>query len=145
MSGAVQELLDIMRALRDKDTGCPWDLRQDFRSLAPYAIEEAYEVADAIERGDFEDLRDELGDLLLQVVFHAQMAQEHGLFTFDDVAAAINDKMLRRHPHVFGDESVADAEAQGAAWEEHKKREREARSGADASALSGIRKPYCCR
>jgi ATP diphosphatase len=138
MSGAVQELLDIMRALRDKDTGCPWDLRQDFRSLAPYAIEEAYEVADAIERGDFDDLRDELGDLLLQVVFHAQMAQEQGLFTFDDVAAAINDKMLRRHPHVFGDESVADAEAQSAAWEEHKKREREARSGTDASALSGI-------
>jgi ATP diphosphatase len=138
MSVALDELLDIMRALRDKETGCPWDLQQDFRSLAPYAIEEAYEVADAIERGDFDDLRDELGDLLLQVVFHAQLAQERGLFTFDDVAAAINGKMLRRHPHVFGDESVADVEAQTAAWEDHKKREREAKSGADASALSGI-------
>ena len=138
MSVAIQELLDIMRALRDKDNGCPWDLQQDFRSLAPYAIEEAYEVADAIERGDFDDLRDELGDLLLQVVFHAQLAKERGLFEFDDVVAAINDKMLRRHPHVFGDERVASAEAQTAAWEEHKKREREARSGADASALSGI-------
>jgi ATP diphosphatase len=138
VSTALDELLDIMRALRDKDTGCPWDLQQDFRSLAPYAIEEAYEVADAVERGDFDDLRDELGDLLLQVVFHAQLAQERGLFTFEDVAAAINGKMLRRHPHVFGDESVADAEAQTAAWEDHKKREREARSGTDASALSGI-------
>ena len=113
-----------MRALRDKETGCPWDLQQDFRSLAPYAIEEAYEVADAIERGDFDDLRDELGDLLLQVVFHAQLAQERGLFTFDDVVKAINGKMLRRHPHVFGDESIADAEAQTAAWEDHKKRTR---------------------
>ncbi|MBP7917564.1 MAG: nucleoside triphosphate pyrophosphohydrolase [Arenimonas sp.] len=138
MSIAVNELLDIMRALRDKDTGCPWDLLQDFRSLAPYAIEEAYEVADAIERGDFDDLRDELGDLLLQVVFHAQLAQERGLFTFDDVATAINGKMLRRHPHVFGDESITDAEAQTAAWEDHKKREREAKSGTDDSALSGI-------
>lgn len=138
MSIALDELLDIMRALRDKDTGCPWDLQQDFRSLAPYAIEEAYEVADAIERGDFDDLRDELGDLLLQVVFHAQLAQERGLFTFEDVATAINGKMLRRHPHVFGDESVADAEAQTAAWEDHKKREREAKSGTDSSALSGI-------
>lgn len=138
MSAAVQELLDIMRALRDKDSGCPWDLQQDFRSLAPYAIEEAYEVADAIERGDFDDLRDELGDLLLQVVFHAQLARERGLFTFDDVVTAINGKMLRRHPHVFGDENIADAEAQTAAWEDHKKREREAKAGADASALSGI-------
>jgi ATP diphosphatase len=138
VSVAVQQLLDIMRALRDKDSGCPWDLQQDFRSLAPYAIEEAYEVADAIERGDFDDLRDELGDLLLQVVFHAQLAHERGLFTFDDVVMAINGKMLRRHPHVFGNESIADAEAQTVAWEDHKKREREAKAGADASALSGI-------
>ena len=138
MSVAVQELLDIMRALRDKDNGCPWDLQQDFRSLAPYAIEEAYEVADAIERGDFDDLRDELGDLLLQVVFHAQLAHERGLFTFDDVVRAINGKMLRRHPHVFGNESIVDAEAQTVAWEDHKKREREAKSGTDTSALSGI-------
>lgn len=137
MSAELQRLLDIMRALRDPDTGCPWDLEQDFRSLAPYAIEEAYEVADAAERGDFAHLKDELGDLLLQVVFHAQLAQERGLFAFDDVAAAINDKMVRRHPHVFGDAQVADADAQTTAWEEHKRREREA-AGDDASALAGI-------
>lgn len=136
MSAELQRLLGIMRALRDPDSGCPWDLEQDFRSLAPYAIEEAYEVADAAERGDFDDLKDELGDLLLQVVFHAQLAQERGLFAFDDVAAAINDKMVRRHPHVFGDVQVADAEAQTVAWEEHKRRERQA--GGDGSALTGI-------
>ena len=138
MSGSIEELLGIMRALRDKNLGCPWDLQQDFRSLAPYAIEEAYEVADAVERGDYADLRDELGDLLLQVVFHSQLAEEQSLFNFADVVASISDKMLRRHPHVFGLENIADADAQTLAWEEHKKREREAKSGADSSALSGI-------
>ena len=96
-------ILDIMRALRDPETGCPWDIEQTFTSIAPYTIEEAYEVADAIETGDMATLKDELGDLLLQVVFHAQMADEIGHFNFFDVAAAISDKMERRHPHVFGD------------------------------------------
>lgn len=100
-SGDIKKLLEIMAALRDKQTGCPWDIKQDFKSIKPYTIEEAYEVADAIEREDPEDLCDELGDLLLQVVFHAQMADEKGLFKFDDVVYAINKKMIRRHPHVF--------------------------------------------
>ena len=99
----IARLIEIMAALRTPGTGCPWDLEQDFRSVAPYTIEEAYEVADAIERGDLEDLKDELGDLLLQVVFHAQMAEEAEAFAFDDVAGAICDKLIRRHPHVFGE------------------------------------------
>src|SRR5690606_9663762 len=103
--------------------------------IAPYTIEEAYEVADAIQRGDLGDLRDELGDLLLQVVFHARMAEEQGAFAFGDVVAAIRDKMLRRHPHVFGDEVVADAEAQTVAWEELKRQERQARGGGDDSEI----------
>ncbi|MFN3904169.1 nucleoside triphosphate pyrophosphohydrolase, partial [Rehaibacterium terrae] len=106
-------------------------------TIAPYTVEEAYEVADAIDRGDFDDLRDELGDLLLQVVFHARMAEEAGRFDFRDVVASICDKMERRHPHVFGDARVADAEAQTTAWEEHKRRERE-RKGEDRSVLAGI-------
>src|SRR3546814_8782481 len=97
-----------MARLRDPEGGCPWDLQQSFATIAPYTIEEAYEVADAIDRGDLDDLRDELGDLLLQVVFHARMAQEQGAFAFADVVAAISDKMLRRHPHVFDGASVAD-------------------------------------
>src|SRR5690606_17661914 len=105
----IRELLEVMARLRDPQGGCPWDLEQDFASIAPYTIEEAYEVADAIQRGDLDDLRDELGDLLLQVVFHSRMAEEAGAFAFADVVAAIRDKMLRRHPHVFGDERVADA------------------------------------
>ena len=132
----IDELLAIMEKLRDPDGGCPWDLEQDYSTIAPYTIEEAYEVADAIDRRDYEALRDELGDLLLQVVFHAQMAKEEGRFGFDDVVAAICDKMRRRHPHVFGGESIADAQAQTRAWEEHKKRERGAEAG--ASALDGI-------
>jgi ATP diphosphatase len=96
----INKLLEVMAALRDPDSGCPWDLKQDFSTIAPYTIEEAYEVADAIERADFVGLRDELGDLLLQVVFHARMAEEAGHFDFNDVAATITDKMLRRHPHV---------------------------------------------
>lgn len=126
----MHRLLDIMRRLRDPQLGCPWDLQQSFASIAPYTIEEAYEVADAIERGDFDDLRDELGDLLLQVVFHAQMADEAGLFGFREVCAAISDKLVRRHPHVFGSGEMASAEAQSLAWEEHKAAEREARGAA---------------
>ena len=112
----LDDLLAIMVQLRDPQRGCPWDVQQDFASVAPYTIEEAYEVADAIDRGDFDDLRDELGDLLLQVVFHAQMAQERGLFGFADVAHAISAKLVRRHPHVFGDVRYADAAAQKQAW-----------------------------
>ncbi len=135
----IGELLAIMARLRDPERGCPWDVKQDFASVAPYTIEEAYEVADAIQRGDMADLRDELGDLLLQVVFHARMAQEAGHFEFADVVAAINDKMVRRHPHVFGDVAAqADAEAQLANWEDLKRQERLARGEADTSALAGI-------
>jgi nucleoside triphosphate diphosphatase len=131
----MRRLLEIMARLRDPERGCPWDVEQDFASIAPYTIEEAYEVADAIDRGDFDALKDELGDLLLQVVFHARMAEESGRFDFSQVAQAICDKMVRRHPHVFGDETVADAEAQTRAWEEHKRRERD---DGDASALAGV-------
>jgi nucleoside triphosphate diphosphatase len=134
----VGELLRIMARLRDPDGGCPWDLQQTFASIAPYTIEEAYEVADAIDRGDLADLRDELGDLLLQVVFHARMAEEAGAFGFGDVVAAICDKMLRRHPHVFAGAAAEDAEAQTRAWEEHKRAERAAAGEVDASALAGI-------
>lgn len=137
-SASIDTLLTIMARLRDPQGGCPWDVEQDFASIAPYTIEEAYEVADAIDRGDMADLKDELGDLLLQVVFHARMAQEQGAFVFGDVVAAISDKMVRRHPHVFGDEAVADAQAQTAAWEEHKRREREQNGHEDDSALAGI-------
>ena len=135
MSSRIEELLAIMAQLRDPERGCPWDLRQDFASIAPYTIEEAYEVADAVDRRDMGALRDELGDLLLQVVFHARMAEEAGEFGFGDVVAAICDKMLRRHPHVFGDADIGDAEALGRAWEEHKRLER---GDEDASALAGI-------
>ena len=134
----IRRLLDIMAALRDPQTGCPWDIEQTFATIAPYTIEEAYEVADAIDRGDMGDLKDELGDLLLQVVFHARMAQEQGAFAFGDVVEAISDKMTRRHPHVFAGASVEDAEQQTKAWEEHKRAERAARGDADTSALAGI-------
>ena len=134
----VQALLDIMARLRDPERGCPWDVKQDFASVAPYTVEEAYEVADAVQRGDMADLRDELGDLLLQVVFHARMAEEAGHFAFADVVDAISEKMLRRHPHVFGDATVEDADAQTVAWEEHKRQERLARGETDTSALAGI-------
>src|SRR5438270_4627622 len=105
----ISSLLDIMARLRTPGSGCPWDLEQNFSTIAPYTIEEAYEVADAIARGDLDDLRDELGDLLLQVVYHAQMAQEIGEFAFGDVVEAITTKMIRRHPHVFGDEKARSA------------------------------------
>ena len=138
-TGELAALLDIMARLRNPVGGCPWDLQQDFASIAPYTLEEAYEVADAIERHQPDELRDELGDLLFQVVFHAQMASEKGWFDFSDVVEAINTKMLRRHPHVFGDESVADAKAQSEAWEQHKARERAERGDkADVSALADI-------
>ena len=134
----INDLLTIMARLRDRDSGCPWDIEQDFASIAPYTIEEAYEVADAIDRNNLPDLKDELGDLLLQVVFHAQMAKEQGAFDFNDVVAAICDKMTRRHPHVFASASVEDAEAQTLEWEAQKRREREAAGDADTSALAGI-------
>lgn len=124
---AITRLLTIMRRLRDPHGGCPWDQAQDFRSIAPYTLEEAYEVVDAIEHGSPEELRDELGDLLFQVVFHARLAEERGWFDFGDVAAAIGDKLERRHPHVFGDVEISDAEARTAAWETHKRGERAAR------------------
>ena len=136
--GDIAQLLAIMAKLRNPDGGCPWDLQQDFSTIAPYTIEEAYEVADAIDRGDLPALKDELGDLLLQVVFHAQMAQEQGAFAFSDVVAAICDKMVRRHPHVFGDAEVADAQTQTRHWEDIKRAERQAAGEQDASALAGI-------
>ena len=126
----IEELRDIMARLRDPQTGCPWDVEQDFATIAPYTIEEAYEVADAIERGDMAALRDELGDLQLQVVFHARMAEEAGAFDLKDVLAAISAKMIRRHPHVFGDGSSP-------GWEEIKAAER-AGKNEDASALAGV-------
>ena len=151
----IGKLLDIMATLRNPDGGCPWDLAQDFSTIAPYTIEEAYEVADAIDRGDLTDLKDELGDLLLQVVFHAQMAKEQGAFEFGDVVAAICDKMTRRHPHVFDAHGCAnaaggrmpgaaaeearkdDAEAQLQHWEDLKRAERAAKGDVDTSALAG--------
>lgn len=135
----LDELLGIMRALRDPQHGCPWDLRQDFRSIAAFTIEEAYEVVDAIDRGAWDELRDELGDLLLQVVFHAQIADEAGLFGFADVVHALADKLRRRHPHVFGTARYADATEQRLAWEAIKAQERAAGPRADDdSALAGI-------
>ncbi|MFT0859889.1 nucleoside triphosphate pyrophosphohydrolase [Ancylobacter sp. G4_0304] len=144
----IGRLLEIMAALRTPETGCPWDLEQDFASIAPYTIEEAYEVADAIARGDLDDLCDELGDLLLQVVFHARMAQERGAFDFGDVVTAVTAKMIRRHPHVFGEARGRGVAAVNAAWEEIKadekrlKAERRAARGlpgeAKARTLDGV-------
>ncbi|MFN3208910.1 MAG: nucleoside triphosphate pyrophosphohydrolase [Roseovarius sp.] len=135
--GGMPRLRAIMRALRDPDTGCPWDIEQDFGTIAPYTIEEAYEVADAIERGQWSELRDELGDLLFQSVFHAQIADDRGLFDFDDVANGIADKMVARHPHVFGDESRdKSAEQQTRDWETVKAAERAAK--AQTGVLDGV-------
>jgi ATP diphosphatase len=139
---AIDRLLAIMARLRTPVTGCPWDLEQDFASIAPYTIEEAYEVVDAIARNDLDDLRDELGDLLLQVVFHARMAEEQGAFAFDDVAAAISDKMIRRHPHVFGDEGERSAGEVKTRWAEIKAEEkaaRAARRGGGESLLDAVK------
>ena len=130
----VASLLDIMAQLRTPETGCPWDLQQDFRSIAPYTLEEAYEVVDAIEQGDEGALKEELGDLLFQVVYHAQMAHEAGWFDFNAVVAGICEKLVRRHPHVFGDEVIKTAAAQTLAWEIHKERER----GRQGSVLDGV-------
>jgi len=138
---SMEDLLVIMQKLRDPDTGCPWDIEQTFESIAPYTIEEAYEVDDAIRKGDMTALRDELGDLLLQTVFHARIAEEKGEFAFEDVIASICDKMVRRHPHVFGETYVADSEAQTAAWEQQKEQERLAMAadlGVVSSALDGV-------
>jgi ATP diphosphatase len=133
-------LLAVMAWLRDPRQGCPWDIEQTFRTIAPYTIEEAYEVADAIERDDMGALKEELGDLLLQVVYHAQMASEAGSFDFTAVAAGVSAKMIDRHPHVFGDASIATAEAQTVSWEARKAAERTAKaeSGAEAGTLDGI-------
>lgn len=120
----ISRLIEIMAALRAPKTGCPWDIEQDFATIAPYTIEEAYEVADAIARGDLDDLRDELGDLLLQVVYHAQMAEEAGAFAFPDVVQAITTKMIRRHPHVFGDEKARSAGMAKGMWEKIKAQEK---------------------
>ena len=132
----LRRLLDIMAALRDPKSGCPWDKEQTFETIAPYTIEEAYEVADAIAQRDLASLPDELGDLLFQVVYHARMAEEAGLFGFADVAKCISDKMIRRHPHVFGDAAARDAAAQTAAWEAQKSVERRARR--QTGALAGV-------
>jgi len=136
----IQDLLDIMAQLRDPQSGCPWDREQDFSTIAPYTIEEAYEVADAIQHGCMDELKDELGDLLFQVVFHARMAEEMAAFDFNDVVGAICDKMIRRHPHVFargGDGgNLVDAVAQTEAWEHAKAKERDARG--EQSLLDGV-------
>jgi nucleoside triphosphate diphosphatase len=139
----IARLIDIMAALRTPGSGCPWDLEQSFASIAPYTIEEAYEVADAIVRGDLDDLRDELGDLLLQVVFHARMAQEQGAFDFGDVVQGLTEKLVRRHPHVFGDAGGLTPKAVEGLWERIKAQERaqksrgRGREGA-AGALAGV-------
>lgn len=134
----ISELVEIMARLRDPETGCPWDLAQDFQSIAPYTIEEAYEVAHAIAAGQMNELQDELGDLLFQVVYHARMAEEKGAFAIQDVVKAICEKMVRRHPHVFGDESIASAQAQTVAWEEHKAREKAGSGKLSDSILDDI-------
>jgi ATP diphosphatase len=136
--GALERLLEIMRRLRDPQGGCPWDREQDFASIAPYTIEEAYEVADAIARGTPKELESELGDLLFQVVFHSQMAAERGWFDFAGVAEAISNKLTERHPHVFGDVAVGSAAEMNRAWEEHKARERAARGGDTHSELADV-------
>jgi MazG family protein len=134
----IENLIKVMRDLRDPEQGCPWDREQDFASIAPYTIEEAYEVAEAIDRGDLQALREELGDLLLQVVFHARMAEELGVFRFDDVVDGIVEKLVRRHPHVFGDQRIDSAEEQRAAWEMAKAEERQRDPGAEAGLLDGV-------
>ena len=134
---SVERLLGIMAALRDRKTGCQWDLEQTFETIAPYTVEEAYEVADAIQRNDLGDLKDELGDLLFQVVFHSRMAEEQGSFVFDDVVDAICEKMIRRHPHVFGEAEVRSSAEQTEAWEVIKAAERAAK-GRNVSILDDV-------
>ncbi|MDH5798811.1 MAG: MazG family protein, partial [Paracoccaceae bacterium] len=138
-NGGMPRLVEIMRRLRDRETGCPWDIEQDFATIAPYTIEEAYEVADAIEREDWAELRGELGDLLFQAVYHAQMADEAGHFDFDGVVKQIADKMVSRHPHVFGDEDRdKSAEQQTMDWEKIKAAERAGK--AETGTLDGVAK-----
>jgi len=134
----IGRLLEIMAALRTPETGCPWDLAQNFSTIAPYTLEEAYEVADAIARDDLADLKDELGDLLLQVVFHARMAEEQGAFDFGDVVQAITEKLIRRHPHVFADEKSPTPRAVEGLWERIKAEEKAANKTGQTSALAGI-------
>ena len=135
---SMQQLLDIMQALRDPDSGCPWDRQQNFQSLIPYTIEEAYEVADAIERNDLDDIKSELGDLLFQIVFYSQLATEQSAFDFNDVAQAISDKLTRRHPHVFSDAKITNAEEQTKEWEKLKQQERKAKAEDRLSSLSHL-------
>jgi MazG family protein len=136
----VRQLIEIMARLRDPADGCPWDQRQTYATIVPYTLEEAYEVADAIDRADMPELRDELGDLLFQIVFYSQIAREKGHFDFDDVARGICEKMVRRHPHVFGEAEYEDDMALRDAWERHKARERQQRGGDDAlpSQMDGV-------
>ena len=141
----ITELLEVMARLRDPENGCPWDVEQDFATIAPYTIEEAYEVDEAIREGDMAALADELGDLLFQVVFHAQMAAEAQAFDFDDVVASVTQKMIRRHPHVFADGTVDGADGQTRAWEAHKARERHVKAAAGGevpSVLDGVALAY---
>lgn len=133
---AIQQLIDIMQALREPETGCPWDLEQNFQSLIPYTLEEAYEVADAIERDNLADVKAELGDLLFQIVFYSQLGKEQAAFDFDDVAKSISEKLIRRHPHVFANDKVSSAEEQTKAWDTIKKQEREAKADSDEMSLS---------
>lgn len=135
----MNKLLEIMAALRDPQTGCPWDTKQSFKTIVPYTLEEAYEVADSIERGAMSELKDELGDLLFQVVFYAQMGKEQGLFEFGDIVDAINDKLVRRHPHVFADVTFENEQAVHDNWEKSKAAERDQRAATDnASILDGV-------
>lgn len=137
-SGRIERLIEIMAKLRDPNAGCPWDLAQDFKSIAPCTIEEAYEVADAIERMDFEELPDEVGDLLFQVVFYARLGEEQGRFDFVEIVERIIDKLERRHPHIFADQTFDDPEAVAANWERIKAEERRAKGEVDESILAGI-------
>ena len=134
----IDSLLSIMSRLRDPETGCPWDIKQDFDSIAPYTIEEAFEVAEAIAQRDYPELKEELGDLLLQVVFHSQMAREQGLFDFNEVVQVLCDKMVRRHPHVFADTEAGDEQAVKANWEQIKEQERAGKGREHASAIDGV-------
>jgi ATP diphosphatase len=135
---SIDQLINIMARLRDLEGGCPWDLKQSFRTILPYTLEEAYEVAEAIENDDMDGLREELGDLLFQVVFHARMAEEAGAFAFPDVVSAICDKMIRRHPHVFGDADLSDEEAVRANWEREKVAERQRKGESSGGVLAGV-------
>ena len=133
---SIKQLLEIMSALRDPISGCPWDLEQDFQSLIPYTIEEAYEVADAIERSDLDDVKNELGDLLFQIIFYSELAEEQQAFNFNDVVQEISDKLIRRHPHVFSNAKVKDAKEQTKEWEKIKQQEREDKANRSLTSIS---------